>query len=104
MSKKPSLFVTKAAATLFQELQSKYQLPENAAPEIELLLYKIIVDYTCQFMTSSKENVEITEYEMLLLRHKNKQAFIAALQSRTGCAELQAERVYDKLRQKLPGK
>ena len=99
--KKPSAFITSAALTLSETLKQRYSLDDENLPNfLQLELYKIMVDYTQYFM-APKENQELTEYELLLIKHKNKQAFLSAYSQRTEQDAQFGEKVYNKMRQKL---
>jgi len=99
--KKPSAFVSAAAEALSTSLQQRYQIDDAALSSfVQLELYKIIVDYT-QFFMSPKDNEDLTEYELLLIKHKSKQAFLSTYSERTGQDIRFGEKVYNKIRQKL---
>jgi hypothetical protein len=99
--KKPSAFVSAAAETLSSTLRQRYQIDDvDLTSFMQLELYKIIVDYT-QFFMAPKDNEELTEYELLLIKHKNKQAFLSTYSERTGQDIRFGEKVYNKIRQKL---
>ena len=100
--KKPSVFISNAVETLSANLKQKYNIAdENLSFFLQSELFKIIIDYTQYYFTSPKDNQELTEYEMLLIKHKNKQAFLTAYSQRTEQDGSFAEKVYNKVRQKL---
>lgn len=96
------MFISNAAETLSENIKQKYHITDeslNSFLQTELL--KTIIDYTQCYLTAPKENQELTEYEMLLVKHKNKQAFFTAYCQRTEQDSSIAEKLYNKVRQKL---
>lgn len=90
-----------SAEALAQLLSQKYGITDNSlSTTLQLEIFKIVTDYS-QFMFNAKENIELTEYEMLLIKHKNRQAFLSAFCQRTGQDVKVGEKFYDKIRQKL---
>jgi len=100
--KKPSIFISNAAETLSTNLKQKYHISDESLDHfLQTELFKIIIDYTQCYLAAPKDNQELTEFELLLIKHKNKQAFLSAFSQRTGHDASVAEKVYNKLRQKL---
>lgn len=106
MSKKASNFSKQAAERLYTALKSGGLLSDfdetSGLLYVEAELCKILLDYThgCLLSAQKKES-DITEYELLLLKHKNKQTFLVEYTQRTGCNNTQAEKIYNSLRQKV---
>lgn len=99
--RKPSTFICNAAEALSCALAQKYSIEDAKLNEfLQLELFKIITDYS-QYFFNTKENLELTEFELLLVKHKNKQAFLSAFCERTGQDTKIGEKMYDKVRQKL---
>jgi hypothetical protein len=100
--KKPSVFISNAAEALATNLKQKYDISnEDLNSFLQAELFKIVIDYTQYYLTAPKENQQLTEYEMLLVKHKNKQAFLTAYCQRTEQDSSVAEKLYNKVRQKL---
>lgn len=100
--KKPSVFISNAAESLSANIKQKYNISDESLDFfLQSELFKIIIDYTQCYLAAPKDNQELTEFELLLIKHKNKQAFLTSYSQRTGQDASMAEKVYNKLRQKL---
>lgn len=99
MAKNPSQQIAIWARKYAAKLAGQFGVTaETLAAELQLEVLQLFTDISFK---DSSEKIELTEFEHVLLKHKNKDAFVTTCVQRLNISVEKAEALYNRARKKF---